>query len=158
MLQEGRLKSVCVAAWLVLAGMGVGAGCESPGNLTSYFRSQTDNGFEEEDAQRRKYQASRSHGAMRWLLANRLQPGMSYNEVCGVLGEEGVREFNDNWLKTKGGNYRVDDIAYKFGPDDRGQSVYLVFREDALVNFDGEQFRGSATRLTSLPEDELDDE
>jgi hypothetical protein len=34
--------------------------------------------------------------------------------------------------------------VYAFGPDSEGQTVYLAFREDMLVNFDPLDFRSSA--------------
>ena len=95
----------------------------------------------EEEAHRRMYQEQRSPAAMQWLLAHRVHSGMSVADVGGIFGEEGVREYNDLSIKTNGGHYRTGDQIYRWGPDSSGQTVYLVFRDGNLVNFDPNEFR-----------------
>ena len=136
MSRSGLRSVLLLTMWLSVCG------CETA-NLAKLFEPQPVPDFKAEETNRRDYQSTRSRKALRWLLANRIQPGLSYREVCTMLGEEGIQEYNANWLKTKGGNYRIDDTAYKFGPDDKGQSVYLVFRDDCLVNFNADSFRDS---------------
>jgi hypothetical protein len=95
----------------------------------------------EEESFRVQFQEERSPAAMQWLLANRIQTGMTVSEVGHVFGEAGTREFHDSGLKVKGGNYRIGDQTYYWGPDSSGRSIYLIFREGTLVNFDPNEFR-----------------
>ncbi len=94
----------------------------------------------EEERHRTDYQENGSPAAMSWLLSNRIRTGMSLEAVEQVFGESGVRENNSRWLTTKGGHYRSGDVAYCWGPDAEGHSVYLVFREGLLVNFNPHEF------------------
>ena len=57
------------------------------------------------------------------------------------MGEDGTLETGDRRLMTGGGNYRVGDEMYAFGPDSKGKTVYLAFREDRLVNFERSEFK-----------------
>jgi hypothetical protein len=95
---------------------------------------------QEEEQHRKKYLEDKDPEAIRWLLANRIQSGQTLEEVGRIFGEKGIREHNDNWLTTDGIGYRTDDKAYKWGPDREGKSIYLVFREGILVNFDPHEF------------------
>lgn len=95
---------------------------------------------QEEERQRTLYLTDRSPAAMQWLLHHRLRSGMTRVEIDHIFGEEGVREFGDRWLKTNGGYYRSGDKVYKWGPDSEGRSIYLVFREGVLINFDPNEF------------------
>jgi len=79
--------------------------------------------------------------AMRWLLGHRLETGMTLADVNKVFGQVGVEETNDSWIKKNNARYRRNDETYRWGPDSQGQSVYLVFRDDQLVNFDPTEFR-----------------
>lgn len=127
---------------LLLAGL---CGCESPGwmkSLQDAFGSQSAADYRAEEQYRRKYLANRDPQALNWLLAHRIQSGMSVDDVQQVLGEEAERETNDKWIKPKQGMYRIDDEVYRFGPDHDGRSVYLAFREGRLVNFEPEEFKG----------------
>jgi hypothetical protein len=89
---------------------------------------------------RQQYQTERDPQALGWLLANRIRQGVSVGDVNEVLGQDGEREFDD--LKLKAGNpaYRADDIAYRWGPDNEGRAIYLLFRDDKLLNYDPKQF------------------
>jgi hypothetical protein len=95
---------------------------------------------QDEARNRTEYQTTHSRKALRWLIANKLDAGMSLEDVSHIIGQDGELEQNSGWLKRKHGAYRVDDKAYRFGPDDKGESVYLFFREGKLVNFDPKQF------------------
>lgn len=133
------------ARWLG-AGLLVGAlsiGCETSGwtrKLERAFSSRPHSTSAEEEHYRNKYVGNHDRQALYWLLRHRIDAGMPYGDVCRVLGEEGVRETRDNWIKTNGGNYQLGDDAYAFGPDSDGQTLYLVFRDDKLVNFDPTEF------------------
>jgi hypothetical protein len=37
---------------------------------------------------------------------------------------------------------RQGDATFKWGPDRAGRSIYLIFRDDHLVNFDPHEFLG----------------
>ena len=65
---------------------------------------------------------------------------MSRATVEKELGDEGEFQESSKWLKATGGTFRTTDEAYKWGPDERGRSVYLIFRDDVLVNFNPEDF------------------
>jgi hypothetical protein len=142
-----RLGSVIVA--LLASGLAVlaGAGCESPSwkhTLNESFNAKDGDeasGPQTEEEHRREYAATHSRKSMRWLLGHRVRPGMSYNEVCHVLGEEGERETKDRALKTTALNVRIDDEVYSFGPDSDGRALYLFFRDDRLINFDPSDFQ-----------------
>jgi hypothetical protein len=124
--------------------LAVTAGCESPDWTRTFNESYAQHerpSSKSEEQHRHDYQATKDHEAMRWLLANCIRTGMSYNEVCDVMGEEGNFETHDRQLKSGGGNYRIDDEMYAFGPDNKGKTVYLAFRENRLINFDAAQFR-----------------
>lgn len=145
MLESGRNRRMaplcCVGASLLLAGLL--AGCETSGwahKLERAFSSRPQTTSADEERYRRKYVGNHDRQALYWLLRHRIDSGMAYGEVCRVLGEEGTRESRDNWIKTNGGNYQLGDDAYAFGPDSDGQTLYLVFRDDKLVNFDPTEF------------------
>ena len=89
---------------------------------------------------RTEYQQTGSPEAIRGLLARCVEQGMSPGEVSEILGEPGQRVYDDGWITNDGGVYQVGDEAYKWGPDGRGTSYFLVFRDRRLVNFDPAQF------------------
>ena len=94
----------------------------------------------EEQKYREAFLVDKDPEAMRWLMANRLHSGMTVAQVGLAFGEDGEREYNDRWIKTKGGQYRTGDKAYRWGPDNLGNSMYLVFRENQLVNYDPREY------------------
>lgn len=100
-----------------------------------------DNSLKEEEEHRRNYQSNRDPADLRWLLANRISSGMSVFEVSRVVGEEGRRIYDDNWIKNGGGYYQTGDEAWKWEQDRNGQSLILVFREGRLVNFDPSNYQ-----------------
>jgi hypothetical protein len=142
-----RLRSEFIAllgaGFVVLAG----AGCESPSwkhSLNESFNAkdgEAESSPRTEEEHRREYAETHSRKSMRWLLGHRVHAGMSYNDVCHVLGEEGERETKDRALKTTATNVRLDDEVYSFGPDSDGRSLYLFFRDDRLINFDPTDFQ-----------------
>lgn len=92
---------------------------------------------EEEQKYRDQFLIEKDPEALKWLLENRIHSGMTVNDVDKILGEPGEREFSDRWIKNDGdGRYRASDKVYRWGPDNQGRSIYLVFRENLLVNFD----------------------
>ena len=101
----------------------------------------------QQETNRRRYQKERLPAAMQWLMANSIESGMSLSEVNRVFGEEGRREFNDTWIKTNGGHYRSGDKVHKWGPDSGGRTVYLVFRDGHLVNFDSRDYDTQPAKL-----------
>lgn len=125
-------------------------GCESPGwarSLNAAFTGTRERPTaKEEEAHRREYLSTHSRRSMHWLLGNCVETGMSHNEVSRILGEEGIREAKDNWVKTKGGTYQLGDEVYGYGPNSDGETVYLVFRDNQLVSFEGGEFRRKAAQ------------
>ena len=65
---------------------------------------------------------------------------MSPSEVSEMIGEEGQRIQDDGWVTNDGGSFHVGDDTFKWGPDGRGNSYFLVFRDRKLVNFDPGEF------------------
>jgi len=94
-----------------------------------------------ESEYRLRYLTKGDPEAMRWLLGHRLETGMSLAEVNKVFGQDGVEETDDGWIKKHSSRYRRSDESYGWGPDSQGKSVYLVFRNEQLVNFDPAEFR-----------------
>ncbi|MSR56301.1 MAG: hypothetical protein EXS05_01335 [Planctomycetaceae bacterium] len=131
----------------VLAAMLVG--CETPQwalKLDEAFAPSTVKKSDPADARdhRTKYVASRDSASLNWLLAHKIDSGMSLADVCKVLGEQGELEERKNWITNRGGNYQIGDDVYAFGPDNKGRKLYLVFRENMLVNFDPTEFEKSS--------------
>lgn len=114
----------------------------SEGSIAKLFA--VDSGADKEEAHRAAFQKTRDPNELRWLLANRIEPGMSPGDVGLVLGEQGTRIHNDGWVKNKSSIYLTDDESWKWASDRDGNSLILVFREGRLVNFDPEEFRSVA--------------
>ncbi|HLJ12428.1 MAG TPA: hypothetical protein VKU82_14635 [Planctomycetaceae bacterium] len=130
-----------VGAWVFAL---IVSGCESPTwthTLNESFSANQPAGPRTEEEHRREYLATGSRRSLRWLLAHCVKPGMSYDDLCGVLGQDGELETKDLKLKTNGGNYRIDDEVYRWGPDSEGRILYLFFRENRLFNFDPDEFK-----------------
>ena len=144
--QGGSGRRTFLAQLLAAGSAGLLAGCH--GNELSRLHQLVFYGpIDESPAQRkleednrRLYQTKRSRKAMRWLLQNRIQQGMSREDVNHVLGEEGQLEDNSRWLKEGSTLYRVDDELYGYGPDEQGSTIYLAFRDDKLIHFEPGQF------------------
>lgn len=134
------LRRFCAGLSLVVSVCAL-AGCESPRGLHTKPFSNT-NSYEQETQYRKDYQTTRSRRAMRWLLANKVESGMSLQEVNSMLGEQGELDESAGHLK-RGSGYRVDDKVYHYGPDDSGRALYLIFRDEKLVNFSPERFADS---------------
>lgn len=122
---------------------GIVSGCESipSGNLAKLVFSSDNEMRELEEKHRKKYQETRDPEARDWLLGNVVASGMTPTELTRILGDEGERVINDGWIKNRSGHYQIDDQVWKYGPDREGQSVFLVFREGKLANFDPNQFQ-----------------
>lgn len=116
-----------------------GGGCEGLGDAGaapgwSFLNPGRAN--EEEAEQRNRFLTEGDPEAIRWLLRNRVSNGMSLAEVNRVLGQEGVRQYDDGWIKNySSARFRQGDQVYKWGPDNNAQTYFLVFRDRKLVNF-----------------------
>jgi len=93
--------------------------------------------------QQKRYQIDRDPKAMRWLLAHEISTGMSVNGVNEIFGQMGDRQYDDSRYKSSSRSFRRTDEVFRWGPDSDGSSVFLVFRDDHLVNFDPEEYRSS---------------
>lgn len=107
-------------------------------NLNDMFGAES--GVRDEEIHRQRYQRDRDPDDLHWLLANRIESGMTVSEVGRTIGEEGRQVYDDGWIKRGGGYYQSGDKAWKWDPDRNGQSLILVFREGRLVNFDPTQY------------------
>ena len=133
-----------ILLFLVLAAAMTGCGAPAGPQLqwwSTHRHDQVDEGLAEH---RSRFQQEGDADALRWLLANRIASGMSLFEVAEVLGSKGERVWNDHQFKVGAGRYQETDETYKWGPDSSGSSVYLVFRDGNLVNYDPRQYRQSA--------------
>lgn len=132
-----------VAACLLVSAAGCGTLTGSGfSNLNDLFRSGSSH--KDEETHRQKYQKDRDPAELQWLLANKIESGMTVSEVSRTIGEDGRRLYDDNWIKTGGGYYQSGDEVWKWNPDRNGQSLILVFREGRLVNFDPTDYDNSA--------------
>jgi hypothetical protein len=107
---------------------------------SEYYVSRT--GDQARNAQwREKFRSDGDPDALRKLMANNLENGMPLKQVNDVMGQPGVREFEDERFRVNSVVYQSGDVAYRWGPDRNGRSVILFFREDRLVGFDASEFR-----------------
>ena len=96
--------------------------------------------FQEQEQYRERFVTEGDSQAVRWLLKNSIAIGMELNDVNQILGQKGVRQFDDGWIKNHGGTFRQSDNVYKWGPDSEGKTYMLVFRDDHLLNFNPDDY------------------
>ncbi len=133
---------VAVTACAGLAALTL-TGCESPDwsrSLSNSFAGSDQPNPRLEEQYREEYAATRSAKSMRWLFSHCVEMGMSYKQVCQIMKEEGTPVTGERHLLA-GGSYRLGDDVYAFGPDTNGKTVYLVFRDDRLINYDRSEFK-----------------
>ena len=134
----------CVTGMCLLIAAGFSAGCESFGKPDWLSAPGHDVKAAEELEHRENFQTNRSPNDARWLLSHRVRQGMSPQDVGLIFGDEGEPVDSDNWIKNDNSGYQVGDETYRWGPDNKGNSYYLVFRNNKLVNYDPSEFRGMA--------------
>ncbi len=136
----------CLASWMVcsIAIFTLSSGCETvpewDSNTAMTGMHRTEKKADQAEAYRMRYLTKRDSKALDWILKNRLYSGMSRTSVAKEFGEDGEFQEASKWIKATGGTFRTSDDAYKWGPDENGRSVYLVFREGNLVNYDPKDF------------------
>ena len=135
----------CMVPWMVcsIAVILLSSGCETMPEWDSKAMSgshRVEKKVSAAEKYRMRFQTERDAKALDWILKNRLHSGMSRATVEKELGEEGEYQETSKWLKATGGTFRTTDEAYKWGPDESGRSVYLIFRDDVLVNFNPKDF------------------
>lgn len=96
--------------------------------------------LQEEKEHRTKFRDEGDADSFRWLIVNQLRQGMQLGEVNQALGQDGEFEPNGSRFKAKDGLSRRDDKVYRWGPDNKGTSIYLVFRDNRLTRFDPKDF------------------
>lgn len=139
-------NSRCLVTWMVcsIAVFALSSGCETMpdwnSNSAMSDMHRTEKKVDKAEAYRTRYLTKRDSKALDWILKNRLYSGMSRATVAKEFGEDGQYQESSKWLKATGGTFRTTDEAYKWGPDENGRSVYLIFRDDVLVNFDPKDF------------------
>lgn len=131
--------AVLLALTLFLTTMG----CESLTESKSLFTSAENDHEAQAEEHRMRFLKDRNSADLNWLLANAVKSGMSRGEISQVLGEDGQRVRDDARFKRNGGHYRENDTIWKWGPDNKGQSIFLAFRDNKLVNFDPDEFSGN---------------
>lgn len=136
----------CVAPWMVcgITLILLSTACESVPDWgssgVSFVHQAKKPKTNPAESYRTRFQTDRDSKALDWILKNRLYSGMSRGNVEKEIGEAGEFQEASKWLKATGGTFRTTDEAYKWGPDESGRSVYLIFRDNILVNFNPEDF------------------
>lgn len=133
------MRAPLFVRWTVLAACLAG-GCESVRSpMGGMFGGSGDKELVAE--KQTAYRLEGDAAAIRWLLAHRIESGMTLDEVEAELGTDG-EPVHGAAFKNKGGTrFQVTDSVYKWGPDAKGDAYYLVFRDERLLNFDRRQFR-----------------
>ena len=90
---------------------------------------------------RQKFMNERDPDSFRWLLTHGIHNEMTVEQVAHVFGESGERRLDDREYKTNGGYYHMTDVGYQWGPDRKGHTVVLYFRDSKLINFDPAEFQ-----------------
>jgi len=133
----GRSFGPSLVAFAVCCGMAIGCQALHEAGVPGILPVVNEDDRLEEQSYREKFLREKDPEALRWLLENRIHSGMTVGDVDQIIGENGEREYKDRWIKSDGeGNYRASDRVYRWGPDNLGRSIYLVFRDGQLVNFD----------------------
>ena len=91
-----------------------------------------------ENSFRDAFVQSNDHEAFYWLLSNRVQSGMLKAEVEQALGQAGEIETDPRYYKKE--THQPTDAAYRWGPDSKGNTVVLFFRDGRLSNFNPRDF------------------
>ncbi len=137
---------------LVIVTVAAISGCESFDTtpIKQMFTTTPKITQEDENKHRELFQHSRDPKALQWLLANRIENGMTRAEVDGVIGQPGRFEPSDRLLKTNNNAYHTSDKMYAYGPDSKSHTYYLVFRDNRLVGFDAQDFELDEFGSTTL--------
>ena len=132
---------ICFVIPLIsLCGMGCGNFHQIGATNGWTFFNSADSFQEEEKQYRERFVTEGDSQAVRWLLKNSIAGGMELHDVNQILGQKGVRQFDDGWIKNHGGTFRLSDRVYKWGPDSEGKTYMLVFRDDHLLNFNPDDY------------------
>lgn len=89
----------------------------------------------EEQAHRARYRSTGSSADLEWLMKNRIENGLTVNSVNNILGEKGDLIEPAEGISQAGGETGSTDGTYMYGPDDRGRTYHLTFRNSRLVDF-----------------------
>lgn len=133
MFRFERSRWLTTAALIVLA-----SGCDTldesgvPGMSNFIDRSDERRQLAE---MRDQYQRDRSPEALQWLMRHHVRTGMSPSAISEILGEAGQPEPASSPV-LKQGAFRQGDAVYRWGPDAESRSIFLVFRNDRLINYD----------------------
>jgi hypothetical protein len=92
-----------------------------------------------EESHREQFAVHRDHKSFYWLLANKVSNGMSLPQVEEEIGEPGEHTTEFNMLKSDG-IYQTTDNAYRWGPDNKGFSAIIFFRDNHVVGFNGSDY------------------
>lgn len=89
----------------------------------------------EERSHRDNFAIHRDHESFYWLLSHKVANAMSRSEVEDVFGEAG--EYTTDYKRLKSdGLIQTTDSAYRWGPDNKGYSAVLFFRDGRVINYD----------------------
>lgn len=135
---RGQLRRYVAAFCLSASCAPILSGCGGVPVLPWFAREDTSQKVITEHQQ--KFVIDGDPESLDWLLRNSVESGMSVEEVNSALGDAGERIEHDGQYKNTGGLYQQSDKGYRWGPDRKGRSVTLFFREGRLVNFDPDDF------------------
>lgn len=136
-------ETVSLAGIIFIAGIGCQTLHEAgvPG-LEPYLKKDPEK-LQAERSHRDKFIQERDHEAFYWLLSHKISNGMHLGEVEDVFGEPG--EYTDDYKRLKSdGQTQLTDSAYRWGPDNKGFSAVLFFRDGRLINFDRSHYAESS--------------
>lgn len=136
----GQLRRCVAVLCLAASGAPFLSGCGGVPVLPWFARNEPSQKVITEHQQ--KFVIDGDPESLDWLLRNSIESGMSVEEVNSALGDTGEKLEHDGQYKNTGGLYQTSDKGYRWGPDRRGRSVTLFFREGRLVNFNPDDLAG----------------
>lgn len=95
---------------------------------------------ETEKRHRQEFVLNHSHESLYWLLSHKVSNGMNLQDVEAVLGGPGEQTNDFDSVNPEGLHQRTD-VAYKWGPDKKGCSVVIWFRDGHVANYNPKDYR-----------------
>ena len=142
----------CLRALFIFVALAPIIGCTSlnEGAIRKMLAPDPETTQADEAKNRERFQQTQDPDALRWLLGNCIENGMTRAQIEAVIGQSGRYEPNDRTIKSGNEAYLTSDKVYAFGPDSESHIYYLVLRDNRLVGFDPKEFREAAFDSTGL--------
>lgn len=145
------LRGVCGAVMGMVCVTLCASGCSNPVSKMMFTNHKNRNPAmsmekqqerSEEQAHRAKYQSTRSSADLEWLMKNRIENGLTQKSVNNILGQKGKPAESGSEIAQLGGSTESKkegetgkDGTYVYGPDDKGRTYRLTFRNSRLVDY-----------------------